>query len=288
MLAKQEPDKYSGAERVWVGKYKNSHNLPHWHYACELLYVERGAINVFCDGQTYFLCAGQALWIDGGAVHSMHAETDTVLQMIAFDPDVIKKITEKTRLVSPFLKNNYSIPATFQRLAAELTARKPFYTAAAENEIAALALRIFRGEEVTARQTSDDTAQIFQNLLTDIDENFAYYSFADAARYMNFSEAYFSRFFKKAVGMTFSQYLNRVKTEAAVRLLQDEKNTAVTEIAMRCGFNTIRNFNRIFRDITGYTPKTLPPQFSPGETFVYCVNAPFNPTSKETQLLDEK
>ena len=35
----------------------------------------------------------------------------------------------------------------------------------------------------------------------------------------------------------------------------------VTEVPIQSGFNTIRNFNRIFREYTGYTPKELPDNY---------------------------
>ena len=76
MLAKHEVWKYQGAERVWVGKYKNSHNLPHWHYDCELLYVEEGEIDVFCEKKNYRLTRGDALFVANGQVHYMHAQPD--------------------------------------------------------------------------------------------------------------------------------------------------------------------------------------------------------------------
>ena len=28
----------------------------------------------------------------------------------------------------------------------------------------------------------------------------------------------------------------------------------VTEVALDCGFNNVRNFNRVFKSVTGYTP----------------------------------
>ena len=49
MLAKREIWKYPEEAHVWVGKYRNSHNLLHWHYDCEFVYVERGSIDVFCE-----------------------------------------------------------------------------------------------------------------------------------------------------------------------------------------------------------------------------------------------
>lgn len=77
--------------------------------------------------------------------------------------------------------------------------------------------------------------------------------------------------------MTFSQYLNRVKVEEAVRLLRENKGLPVTEIAFRCGFNTIRNFNRIFKEVTGCTPRSLPKTYVPDEKFIYSVSGDFRP-----------
>ena len=31
MLANFEKRAYNGTERVWTGRYRNLHNLPHWH-----------------------------------------------------------------------------------------------------------------------------------------------------------------------------------------------------------------------------------------------------------------
>ena len=36
---------------------------------------------------------------------------------------------------------------------------------------------------------------------------------------------------------------------------------SMTEISARCGFDTIRNFNRVFRQITGFAPRELPDSY---------------------------
>ena len=53
------------------------------------------------------------------------------------------------------------------------------------------------------------------------------------------------------------RYLNCVRVENAVALLESSEYS-VTEISDRCGFDTIRNFNRIFKILTGYSPTGLP------------------------------
>lgn len=67
------------------------------------------------------------------------------------------------------------------------------------------------------------------------------------------SPAYFSSLFKKLNGMTLWEYVQSRRIEMAVdRLISTDKN--VTEIAMECGYNSISNFNRSFKTITGQTP----------------------------------
>lgn len=44
-------------------------------------------------------------------------------------------------------------------------------------------------------------------------------------------------------------------------MLRSGEKTSITDVSVRCGFNTIRNFNRAFRDITGYSPRTLPEDY---------------------------
>lgn len=287
MLAKHEVWKYSGAGKVWVGKYKNSHNLLHWHYDCELLYVENGAIDVFCDKRSHSLTRGQALFVDSGQVHYMHAKTtDTVLAVFIFDHSLVKKLTESVQLASPLLAGDYGLPRVYERIRRELTDKDVFYDAAAACEIVELMIAIYRREQLTLRAESGTTAEAFKKLLTEIGEKYEFYSFNDAADFMGMSRAYFSRFFHNVAGMTFSQYLNYVRIDNAVRMIRAEKSAPVTEIASRCGFATIRNFNRTFKELTGYSPKRLPQGFALDEKFSHKGAESFNPTLTDCVLIE--
>ena len=78
----------------------------------------------------------------------------------------------------------------------------------------------------------------------------------DAARNVNLSSYYFSRLFKKISGMNFKQYLNSIRVEKAESKI---KNTGmpITDIALECGFNSIRTFNRVFKSARGCAPSDL-------------------------------
>jgi AraC-like DNA-binding protein len=78
-------------------------------------------------------------------------------------------------------------------------------------------------------------------------------SLDETARAMHVSTFYFCKIFKKATGLTFTDYLGRVRVEKAKTLLLNP-HLRVSEIAYTVGFQSLTHFNRIFRKITGEAP----------------------------------
>lgn len=77
---------------------------------------------------------------------------------------------------------------------------------------------------------------------------------AEAAKIASMTEVAFSRFFKTRTGKTFIETVNEIRLGHASRLLI-ETTQSVTEVAYKCGFNNMSNFNRVFRKKKGCTPK---------------------------------
>jgi AraC-like DNA-binding protein len=78
-------------------------------------------------------------------------------------------------------------------------------------------------------------------------------SATELARELNMSDSGFSRFFRRATGNTFTDFVNHVRVSRASQLLM-ESERLITHIAYDVGFNNIANFNRRFLDIKGMTP----------------------------------
>ena len=77
---------------------------------------------------------------------------------------------------------------------------------------------------------------------------------SEIANRFSMSTTAFCNYFKRKTGKTLICYINEIRISQACRLLiSSEKN--ITEIAFECGFNNISNFNRIFKSITGKTPR---------------------------------
>ena len=67
------------------------------------------------------------------------------------------------------------------------------------------------------------------------------------------NEKYIGRLFKKQTGMSFHKYLNSVRLEKAEELLQNT-DKHIIDIAIKCGFENVSYFNRIFKEKHGITP----------------------------------
>ncbi len=67
------------------------------------------------------------------------------------------------------------------------------------------------------------------------------------------TDSAFSRFFKQRTGKTLNEYVVDIRLGHATRLLVDTTH-AVSEICYETGFNTICNFNRLFKKRKGCSP----------------------------------
>ncbi len=104
--------------------------------------------------------------------------------------------------------------------------------------------------------SDDDDASLnriedmFESIMNNLGEDI---SAADMAASMDMSESQFSRYFKKATGNTFTDFVNRLRINRACQLLM-ETDQLVAAICYEVGFNNVANFNRRFMDIKGMTP----------------------------------
>lgn len=75
----------------------------------------------------------------------------------------------------------------------------------------------------------------------------------DVASIANMAVSTFCNFFKEHFRVTFVEYLNMVRVGHACKSLS-ELDENVVEIAYKCGFNNLANFNRQFKKIKNMTP----------------------------------
>jgi YesN/AraC family two-component response regulator len=75
----------------------------------------------------------------------------------------------------------------------------------------------------------------------------------EVAKAVGSSTFYFCKTFKKATGITFTDYVARIRVEKAKNLLLNP-NLRVSEIAYEVGFQSLTHFNRVFKKVLGQPP----------------------------------
>ncbi len=94
-----------------------------------------------------------------------------------------------------------------------------------------------------------------EKIMAHVNNNFSQnISLNDASKIAGMTEVSLSRFFKLRTGKTFVDTLNDVRLGHASRMLIDTTDS-INEIAYKCGFNNMSNFNRLFKKKKDSTPK---------------------------------
>ena len=105
-----------------------------------------------------------------------------------------------------------------------------------------------------ALQTANAEPPLITKARQFIDEHYGEdFSLGDIARAVHVSTFYFCKMFKKTMGINFTDYVSRVRTEKAKSLLLNP-NLRVSEIAYEVGFQSLTHFNRVFKKIMGESP----------------------------------
>ncbi len=78
-------------------------------------------------------------------------------------------------------------------------------------------------------------------------------SLEEIARSVHSSTFHFCKIFKRATGMTFTQYLSMVRVAKAKKLLANPQ-ARISEVAFEAGFASLTHFNRMFLRIAGQSP----------------------------------
>lgn len=79
-------------------------------------------------------------------------------------------------------------------------------------------------------------------------------SLSEVASVACMNEAAFCKYFKKRYNKTFIQVVSEIRISYACReLIKEDSN--ITEVCYQSGFNTISNFTKTFRKITGVSPR---------------------------------
>jgi AraC-like DNA-binding protein len=83
----------------------------------------------------------------------------------------------------------------------------------------------------------------------------------DVAKQAHMTPQAFCRYFKKHTLHTFVSFLNEVRINEACKRLSNGNYDSISAVAYNCGFNSITNFNRVFKSVTARSPSEYVGQY---------------------------
>lgn len=92
---------------------------------------------------------------------------------------------------------------------------------------------------------------VFDYTLENVGEQIA---LEDIASVANMTKNAFCKYFKKRTNKTYINFLNELRIENTCKLLLENNDLTIPQIAYSCGFQNISNFNRTFKKLKQKTP----------------------------------
>lgn len=226
----------------------NAHKFqPHLHNSFELVVALERGLYIRVDETDYRLAEGEALLIFPDQVHE-YVEAGVRSLICIFSPEFVAAYRPIFSQLIP-VSNLFTPSKAFTEALGRL-----------ENENALYAQGLFYilcgkfHETAAYRKRPDGASSLIETVFRFVESNYKGVCTLEAlSASTSYGYTYLSRFFKRYTGMSFIEYVNRHRVNEACFLLRDSDRT-VLNVALECGFDSLRNFNRVFKRITGQTP----------------------------------
>ena len=230
-------------------------DVPHYHDSLEILYMIKGNTTVHINGAAHALGEGEIFICNSKMVHFYENNDENKLAIIAVLSSkflhTFREIYSSARFPT-FLRDKESNARIFELLDTwlNLPEKNIFINGAYSNLLVDLLVRLY-GTVAADEENSDSTVAI--NFINYVHENYNKdITLESAAKHFAYSKEHFSKKFKQTIGKNFLSFVNSIRVQKAVEMLEDPNNKMTfLEVCLACGFS---NTSSLYRHLkrTGY------------------------------------
>ena len=257
----------------------NQEQNPHRHNYLELVYIISGNAIHTVDGVAYPMTKGDLLLIDTNQSHSFVTQTQTTHANMILLPDFLSENLHSTQtameVFAYYLYNNetegqsnaqsprfrftgsslIAVDHIVSAICDEIAGEGSHFREIVSSYLNVLFYHIIRSiESGTSAPLMHDIRDLIPGILDDIEKNCAEpISLNDMAKRYYYSPSYFSRAFKRHFGTTFSVYVQNVRIQKVIAMLE-QTDLSVDQISEKLGYSDKRELYRAFKHVTGTTP----------------------------------
>lgn len=232
----------------------------HWHNYYQLVYVRRGSGSVLLGDTSCPVREGDVVIIRRNEPHSFTTDGDR-LETYELKFALLDEKADFLQEGPRYFTNDRdgAIKRSLKQIEQESDAMDPVSREIIALEVCKIFLLIRRGlagQDGTAQapQDDEDTDPLLAKINAYIDQNLhRNFTVRDMSNYLFMEYTYFSRMFSAKYGMRLKQYINQRRLVMAKELITGS-NLTMTEIAVKCGFETLYRLERIFKAEEGISP----------------------------------
>lgn len=252
----------SKTDRLYVHNTQGVQFPAHLHEHLELFYLLEGTNAMTVDGVPRLLQAGDLAVVFPNVIHEYECgqeRSEIRGIMVICNPelfgDYMNALTAG-RPSEPYIgadRLHADVPYALRSLLAQRE-EDVRNMAASRAYIQLILSRVLPCLQLVSAQ-DDRRMDLTGRVVSYIARNFAQPLSLDIlSRQMGVSRTHLSRVFSHKLRTSFPDYLSRIRINAAQNLLRGTK-AGILEIALECGFDNQRTFNRAFRAVSGTSPR---------------------------------
>ena len=228
----------------------------HLHSSYEFIVVTEGEMEVNVDKKVYTLHAEDALLIFPNQVHSLLTKNHSCHFLCIFSPKLVQAYTKLITSKVPF-DNCFRPDFSLVERLASLTINDSIMNV--KGTLYSICGCFDEGREYYERNAGDD--ELISSIFRFVENNFSGDCSLEAlSKNTSYHYVYLSKYFKRCTGISFTDYVNRYRISEACYILQNSSQT-ILQTAYDCGFDSLRSFNRNFKNIMGTTPSLYQTSF---------------------------
>lgn len=237
--------------------------MNHCHQELEIIKIQKGALSVLREAEKLHLQEGD-IWIVPPFISHGIGKGDENCERLVIMLDLqilgmqmkqdqeylwLRNELEKTDMYSGQWKSSTKskIDVFIEQLYEEYLEKEYAWKFSIKTLISQLTLTAIREMPKMEIETRDKSVLKIKDILEYIALH--YYkdiSLGECAKAVGFNSTYLSRYFRQSMGITFQEYIKRLRIDRAKWLLMTEK-ISITEICAQSGFRDVKTFNKLFK-----------------------------------------
>jgi len=243
---------------------------PHWHEDYEIVYNLDKPFEMGINDEIVLLKTGDIVVVSSNDIHYFLSQPKPRNRIIVqFNGDLLGMYSDfdkNMRFSKPLIKKCDSSNSTHALLERQILSiehenseKKNGYKLVVMARLYDFISLLIRNVEtckysVEELATNRSRLSKLEKVFVYVDKNYnKSITLEKISKIADYSIYHFTRFFKNATGMTFITYLNNYRIyKASVMLIETDET--ITEIAYNSGFESIKTFNRVFKEIKRTSP----------------------------------